>query len=293
MAQYVTKIRTESGDLQIDYNALANKPVIVAPYNYLVNSDFTKFVAQVGVGEAHLDNGDYYAGDRWVLRDAELDGSNIGNIIKYNTSVVGDGYRNIYIKGTIYQVVTEKFESGNYTCGVETISGTAYARYDEETRRFSITSEQGCTLKYAWMYKGVYKNVPAYQPKGYTTELADCQKYFQVIRSGSGHTYYDEEANRDLIVIVVPTSIVCRPDPESNAAIIYKDEAYMVTNNKKFNFKNDSEFGVYGITLYTPRDTMKICLKSSYKGSSSHELAFLHGFKIYIDMSPEYILYFG
>ena len=27
MAQYITKIRTESGDLQIDYNALANKPV--------------------------------------------------------------------------------------------------------------------------------------------------------------------------------------------------------------------------------------------------------------------------
>ncbi len=26
MAQYVTKIRTENGDLQIDYNALANLP---------------------------------------------------------------------------------------------------------------------------------------------------------------------------------------------------------------------------------------------------------------------------
>ena len=26
MAQYITKIRTESGDMQIDYNALANKP---------------------------------------------------------------------------------------------------------------------------------------------------------------------------------------------------------------------------------------------------------------------------
>ena len=26
MAQYITKIRTENGDLQIDYNALANLP---------------------------------------------------------------------------------------------------------------------------------------------------------------------------------------------------------------------------------------------------------------------------
>ena len=28
MAQYITKIRTESGDMQIDYNALANKPAL-------------------------------------------------------------------------------------------------------------------------------------------------------------------------------------------------------------------------------------------------------------------------
>ena len=31
MAQYITKIRTEAGDMQIDYNALANKPATPTP----------------------------------------------------------------------------------------------------------------------------------------------------------------------------------------------------------------------------------------------------------------------
>ena len=38
MSQYIKKIRTDQGDLQIDYNALANLPTISNP-NLLINSD--------------------------------------------------------------------------------------------------------------------------------------------------------------------------------------------------------------------------------------------------------------
>lgn len=49
MSQYITKIRTESGDLQIDYNALANLPTI---NDRLLNEDFTLSASDVGAATA-------------------------------------------------------------------------------------------------------------------------------------------------------------------------------------------------------------------------------------------------
>ena len=47
MADYITKIRTDKGDLPIDYNALANLPTISNP-NLLINADFRNPVNQRG-----------------------------------------------------------------------------------------------------------------------------------------------------------------------------------------------------------------------------------------------------
>lgn len=46
MADLIKKIRTEQGDLQIDYSALANLPSI--NNNLLINSDFRNPVNQRG-----------------------------------------------------------------------------------------------------------------------------------------------------------------------------------------------------------------------------------------------------
>ena len=64
MSQYVTKIRTNDGDKQIDYNALANLPTISNP-NLLINSDFRNPINQRygSVYEGHAAR--VYTIDRW------------------------------------------------------------------------------------------------------------------------------------------------------------------------------------------------------------------------------------
>jgi hypothetical protein len=66
MSQYVTKIRTNVGDLPIDYNALANKPTISNP-NLLINGDFQ--IWQRGESFSNIEN--KYTADRWMIKNAK------------------------------------------------------------------------------------------------------------------------------------------------------------------------------------------------------------------------------
>lgn len=57
MPQYIERIRTVNGDLQIDYNALANKPIKMTTINLLasnwtgINSPYSQVVTVNGVTE--------------------------------------------------------------------------------------------------------------------------------------------------------------------------------------------------------------------------------------------------
>lgn len=64
MSQYVTKIRTEAGDLPIDYNALANHPTISNP-NLLLNSDFRSPINQRCSTVYEGNSARVYTIDRW------------------------------------------------------------------------------------------------------------------------------------------------------------------------------------------------------------------------------------
>lgn len=98
MADYVTKIRTDAGDLQIDYNALANLP---GNPNLLINSNFRNPVNQrwkttYNGGEENKTTNALYTIDRWLKR-------NYGSTI-----VVGDGY-------VRFQCDSEPSDSGTQT----------------------------------------------------------------------------------------------------------------------------------------------------------------------------------
>lgn len=67
MSQLVKKIRTSSGDLQIDYNSLANAPMISNP-NILINGEF--LVWQRGEIFNNI-IGPQYTADRWCIRSAK------------------------------------------------------------------------------------------------------------------------------------------------------------------------------------------------------------------------------
>ncbi len=70
MSQLVKKIRTEAGDLPIDYNALANLPELTTMFsnpNLLINSDFRKPVNQRGQTTYVGQTTKIYTIDRWCL----------------------------------------------------------------------------------------------------------------------------------------------------------------------------------------------------------------------------------
>lgn len=350
MDQYVTRIRTESGDLQIDYNSLANLPHILkldktlsvsgeaadsqivgsalsqkastnyvdeqvgiigdqfnnidnqldeiddqigvinkqisdintqiylqgAPHNYIVNSDFTRFVAQDGVGACSFEN-NFFAGDRWLIAD-EANSENIQNIISGTSHRSGEGYTQIKLNGTITQIVLDEFEDNNFTCGVETISGTATASYNNKTHEFRITSNGGI-IKNAWLYKGIFENVPVYKPKGFATELSECQKYFQIIRNGYGYT------TQNRADIFVPTTILRRLDVD-NQDIFMSDErkGFIIVDGNRISVE-----GLIDAERYLPSE-LRIGLRITYSGVD--RAAFLWNTKIYIDTSPEIVDYF-
>ena len=99
MSQYVTKIRTESGDLPIDYNALANLPTISNP-NLLINGDFQIWQR----GESFSNIANQYTADRWMIKNA-----------KGNTSLVAkstDVPSSEFLRQSIH--ITETLEENTY-----------------------------------------------------------------------------------------------------------------------------------------------------------------------------------
>lgn len=58
MPEYINKIRTASGDLPINYEALANLPTISNP-NLLINSDFRNPINQRGSTTLTTNNSDW------------------------------------------------------------------------------------------------------------------------------------------------------------------------------------------------------------------------------------------
>ena len=71
MSQYITKIRTNQGDMQIDYNALANLPTLsqggAGSHNIFINGEF--LVWQRGDRFTNIAN--RYAADRWYIGNAK------------------------------------------------------------------------------------------------------------------------------------------------------------------------------------------------------------------------------
>lgn len=155
-----------------------------SPYNLLDNSDFRNPVNQRGQSSY---TGIQYTIDRWRTW------SN-GNV------TVGDGYIN---KGneSLWQYLPENAidESKKYTIALCTTGGTKYVYsgtpsagvgswgntiwFGLETQNWFFRIENGMTENIAWvaLYEGEYTadTLPEYHPKGYTVELAECQRYFE------------------------------------------------------------------------------------------------------------------
>ena len=181
------------------------------PYNLLDNSDFTNPVNQRGktsyTGEASKLT---YTIDRWNIWDTHA-----------KTEVTASGLKitGIDVTGYLAQIfenpdkmigktytLAAGMSNGTIICGTATVpSITQTEEYyisaipasdttpglrlqvagnlSKVRFQFSIKPGKTCIIAWAALYEGSYtaETLPAYQPKGYAAELAECRRYYKVI----------------------------------------------------------------------------------------------------------------
>ena len=131
-----------------------------SPINLLDNSDFANPVAQAGIGGNHGNQA--YAIDRWILTSGSV------------SQQVGVG---LTLNGTITQKL-EHPPAGAVSAFVGMASGSANISYSGGT---VTISSAGGVIAWAALYEGSYneQTKPEYHPKGYSTELEECLRYYQ------------------------------------------------------------------------------------------------------------------
>lgn len=237
-----------------------------SPYNYLVNSDFTKFVAQAGLGVSPFGgSANVYAGDRWFQYSEDL-------TVEGELNQYGYGYSGIKLNGEIIQRVPVRLDK--YTCGIKMISGSAtiaYVKYDDYGE--VIIKSDGGVLESAWLYEGVYNYTPDYKPKGYDVELAECKRFSMHVQNGSG--YINSSADRANIFI--PNTLYKEPNVDQ---IVVYNYGSIFTCGQKI-----TPTEITSVTKYTPSNDIRISFAGTYP--EKFNSAMLCEADLWIDISPE------
>ena len=215
-----------------------------APRNMLDNSDFTNLVAQAYIGGSHGTTP--YAADRWILDSGT---------VSYEA---GTG---LTLNGTIRQKL-EFPPTGDTSAFVGTASGEASIVYADG--EITITSSGG-VLEWAALYAGTYSaaTMPDYKPKGYAAEMAECMRYFQIVRNGSG---YDSSSNAYIFIQadmrVAPTAtVVITGSVRANGKSVDADTVSAVSrflpNSIRLTIPGDFSGSNYGACLFNA--TIQLC----------------------------------
>lgn len=209
MATTVLGLKTFAASDPVDYNEINDNYNKIdngvktamqgrAAHNLLDNSDFTNPVNQRGIANSATIERYTYFLDRWstgstagtitldsnglifnVLISQKIDpailrtGTTVTAAAKFSdgTLVIVSGVVNL---STSWHWLSSPVVNG---CQIGLADGTSdgipYVR---------IGNEYGKTLAWAALYEGAYdaSTLPAYQPKGYAAELAECQQRFHV-----------------------------------------------------------------------------------------------------------------
>lgn len=199
MADFVTKIRTNDGDKQIDYNALANRPELNTMFsnpNLLINSDFRKPINQRGETQYNITENSYTI-DRWkVLSNSATLSVNSG-YIKFTgnnatssyfiqnieTVPVNDyitvsinvksltGVLNVYVAGSSQE---ECFSI--YSAGIVTY--TTSSKFTN-FMQLNIEAINDANVELYWVKVEQGTNATQFTPRIYAEELALCQRYYE------------------------------------------------------------------------------------------------------------------
>lgn len=175
----------------------------IQPRNLLDNSDFSQLIAQAGLNGTHGSTA--YIADRWISADASATQQNgytalstaaksgritqklpdalAGKTVTAAAKVSGNSivYCGIYYnQNSVSKSIAVSVSAPN---GIMMKSGTIPDDATGIEFRIYIAYTDGggsCNVYWAALYEGTYTDdtLPPYAPKEYTTELAECQRYY-------------------------------------------------------------------------------------------------------------------
>lgn len=200
------------------------------PVNLLDNSDFTNPVNQRGQ-TTYAASG--YTIDRWIASSTQpvsisssgitLNGTNGVIVLRQRFTNLKDGIYTVAVKvgdyinvrqyqkeGTTY---TRIYTNSSYDGGYLQLIHNTYPEFQIRANSGSIV-----TVEWAAVYEGAYTeaNLPTYQPKNYSTELLECQRYFYRVPSEAKTSYTGYIFDSTTLRVTIPLPVPMRTTPTLN-----------------------------------------------------------------------------
>lgn len=229
MPEYINKIRTSSGDLPVNYEALANLPTISNP-NLLINSDFRNPINQRDQVKYEGMATKGYTIDRWCM--GEQDFNRTVEIVNGGIKITNP---NTEYPGTFQQIFEKVLPSGDYTLSIKVISksggatmscGGSHGSTKKELsigiNTLTLTSatvssfivqlspNSSIALEWAKLEAGTVATL--FVPRIYGEEFALCQRYFCII-GGTRAIGLEQDKSAKTITYVIPRYCVMRGTP--------------------------------------------------------------------------------
>lgn len=173
--------------------------------NLLDNSDFRNPINQRGASIYTSAGSAIHTIDRWIIDGTNVvlsvntSGVHIDNTADNNTNrafyqrlpvgtiIAGEAYTGVIglTDGTIYcghgiaATTSVNLTTNSNDAYFQILAGTIY-----DSARIVVKKGKTSSVAYCALYKGSYtaETLPAYQPKGYAAELAECQRYYYKVK---------------------------------------------------------------------------------------------------------------
>ena len=234
MASLIKKIRTSSGDLQIDYNALANLPALNTMFsnpNLLINSDFRNPVNQRGQTNYNVTTWEYTI-DRWRGKNVNVV-VNENSITITNTSGEDGNFQqpfestlpsNSYIVSAKILSVTGSVYLYHRSGGTVLSTGINTRTFDSSTGlgNMQLFLSSGSSIEIEWIKLEQGSTATPYTPRLHAEELMLCQRYLRRFRR---IPIYATASNNLTYMLPLQFGIPLRAEPTTEVSEILNSSA--------------------------------------------------------------------
>ena len=197
MATTVLGLKTFTASDPVDYNEINDNYNKIdngvktalqgrAAHNLLDNSDFSNPIAQAGLNGMH--GSTKYVCDRWISWDADATFRSgyitPGSPIDQRLSKTVVDINKTYTAAICFSDGTIKTDYGTFSNGFGSYALGIYCMKQTDSSDYvTVRLNTGNNIRWAALYEGSYTadTLPAYVPKGYAAEQAECQRYYRTM----------------------------------------------------------------------------------------------------------------